>query len=128
MKPFLTILTSCILLLPFKNTKAQNNLHTSMYSYSNMAFLNLSQEPKVKLLKFYPVPARESITFEFISGYNRSLSFEIITQIGNKMLAVNNIVSRFTLNLNVYRRGVYFYILKDRNGKPLETGKFQVIK
>lgn len=127
-KHLITILAVFVLSLNFTKVNAQNGLHTSMYGYSSMSFLSFNQEPKLKLLKFYPVPARESITFEFVSGYNRGLSFEIISQIGNKMLAVNNIVSRFTLNLNVYRRGVYFYVLKDAIGKSIETGKFQVIK
>jgi hypothetical protein len=92
------------------------------------------QQPKqenprsVKFLKFYPNPASEFIVFEFNNGYNRGLTFQVISQIGNKVYDVQNILSRFTINLQNFNRGIYFYVLKDKTGKAIETGKFQVTK
>jgi hypothetical protein len=120
-------LIKTILLLFILNAFSQTFYGQNSNTFSYTSFI-ANQEPKVKMLKFFPVPARDNITFEFVTGYTRGLSFEIITQIGNKMLSAPNVVSRFTLNLATYRRGVYFYVLKDKNGKSVETGKFQVIK
>jgi hypothetical protein len=87
------------------------------------------ESPKaIKFLKFYPNPAREFIKFEFTNGYTRGLTFQIVSQIGNKVYDIQNIISRFTIDLQNFNRGVYFFVLKDKTGKVIETGKFQVTK
>jgi hypothetical protein len=91
-----------------------------MAQKSNGTTAKPTQEGKVKYLKFYPNPARDVITFEFINGYNRGYSFQIVSQIGNKYYDVQNVVSRFSINLNNYPRGVFFYILKDKFGKSMK--------
>jgi hypothetical protein len=47
---------------------------------------------------------------------------------GKKMFDGNNLLSRTTINLQNFYRGVYLYRLMDRNGKVIESGKFQVVK
>jgi hypothetical protein len=44
------------------------------------------------------------------------------------MYELNNITQRITVNLTDYNRGVYIYQLRDRTGKLVESGKFQVSK
>ena len=44
------------------------------------------------------------------------------------MYEASNVSQRITLSLIDYNRGVYIYQLRDRSGKLVETGKFQVSK
>jgi len=41
---------------------------------------------------------------------------------------VNSLTPRTVINLNDFFRGVYVFQLTDRNGKVIESGKFQVEK
>jgi hypothetical protein len=88
-----------------------------------------AQKSMVKMVRFYPNPASSFINFDFqenppLTGY----SFKIYNFIGKKVLEINNITPRTVLNLNDYFRGVYIFQLTDRNGKVVESGKFQVVK
>ena len=42
------------------------------------------------------------------------------------MLELNNLGARTTVNLSDYGRGVYIYQLRDKTGRIVESGKFQV--
>jgi hypothetical protein len=53
----------------------------------------------------------------------------VFSFLGRKMYETANISQRITtLSLTDYNRGVYVYQLRDRNGKLVESGKFQVSK
>jgi len=47
---------------------------------------------------------------------------------GRKMYELNNIAERITINLADFTRGVYIYQLRDKTGRLVESGKFQVSK
>jgi hypothetical protein len=121
LKALVTII-ACISLLGFTHAGLAQNGNARAGASTTAA------KPIIKLLKFYPNPAKQFITFEFVSGYSRGYSFEIYSQIGSKFLDAKNIVSRFTIQLDNYYRGVYVFVLKNSNGKVIESGKFQVIK
>lgn len=84
----------------------------------------------VRIIKVYPNPASAFIYFEFqpnnpLSDYN----FSIYNFIGKKVLEINTLTPRTTVDLSEYFRGVYIFQLKDRRtGQILESGKFQVVK
>ena len=44
------------------------------------------------------------------------------------MVERTNVSDQTTINLTDFTRGVYIYKLFDKNGKMVETGKFQVSK
>ena len=85
-------------------------------------------DPSVKYFKFYPNPAVDVINFEFQKGYDKFYSFQLYNFIGKKVLDIKNVSPKINIPLADYYRGVYIYQLRDRSGKVLETGKFQVIK
>ncbi len=128
----LLYILSFFLLVITNSSLAYDNQYNTRYTVHTIepTLIQPKQEtPRlVKFLKFYPNPATEYIVFEFNNGYNRGLTFQIISQIGNKVYDVQNILSRFTINLQNFNRGIYFYVLKDKSGKAIETGKFQVTK
>ncbi|MBX2923663.1 MAG: T9SS type A sorting domain-containing protein [Chitinophagaceae bacterium] len=82
----------------------------------------------VKLIKFYPNPATTVINFEFQQGYDKSYNFQIYNFLGKKVLEINNVSVNNQVNLSDFNRGVYIFQLRDKSGKILESGKFQVSK
>ena len=82
-----------------------------------------------KVQKFYPNPATEYINFEFDKGVDRSYTLEIYNFIGRKM--TSSVVSDLKLTIyfnDTYFRGLYIFQLRDRSGRIIESGKFQVIR
>jgi hypothetical protein len=81
------------------------------------------------ILRFYPNPATTVITFDFQKAYDKGYSLQIFNAVlGRKMLEQNNLASKTQVDLSNFTRGVYVYQLRDRTGKLVETGKFQVSK
>jgi hypothetical protein len=89
---------------------------------------NPGQEPTAPIVKFYPNPATSIITFDFQSGYDKSLNLQIFSFIGKKVQEINNVTPKTVINLSDFYRGMYIFQLKDKNGKVVESGKFQVSK
>ena len=81
-----------------------------------------------KYIKFYPNPAVSVINFEFEKGFDKSFSFEIYNFIGKKVYDVKTSTSKLNIPLTDFYRGVYIYQLRDKTGKIIDSGKFQVIK
>lgn len=114
MKRILTIL-ACILLM---TTATAQTDRTPAGNAENV----------VKVVRFYPNPASSFINFEFKETRLADFSFKVFNFIGKKVLEINNLTPRTVVNLNDYFRGVYIFQLTDRNGKVVESGKFQVVK
>ena len=81
-----------------------------------------------RIIKLYPNPATTNITFDFQKGYERGLSIQVYSFLGKKMYEGQNVLSKFTLVLSEFNRGLYMYHLIDISGKVIESGKFQVTK
>jgi hypothetical protein len=86
------------------------------------------KESSTRILRFYPNPAVSQINFDFIKGYDKTYSFQIYSFLGKKVLDLPNISPKTTVNLSDFFRGVYIFQLRDKNGKIVESGKFQVSK
>ena len=85
-------------------------------------------EPIAKLIKPYPIPATTSINFEFQYGYDKNFSLQIYNFMGKKIVEISQMIPRLTMPLDEFYRGMYLYQLRDKEGKIIESGKFQVIK
>jgi hypothetical protein len=48
--------------------------------------------------------------------------------LGKKVIEMPDIANRTRIDLTGYSRGIYIYQLRDKNGKIIESGKFQVEK
>ena len=86
------------------------------------------EDPTPTIVKFYPNPATSIITFDFQRGYDKSLNLQIFNFIGKKVQEITNVTPKTTVNLNDFYRGIYIFQLKDKNGKVIDSGKFQVSK
>ncbi|MGG9971561.1 T9SS type A sorting domain-containing protein [Ferruginibacter sp. SUN002] len=85
-------------------------------------------DPIVKLIKVYPTPAATGINFDFQRGFDKNLSLQLYNFMGKKVYETKTTTQRFYLPLTDFYRGVYVYQLRDKTGKILQSGKFQVVK
>ena len=86
------------------------------------------QTPEAKVVKFYPNPATSFITFDFQSNFDKNYSFQIYNFLGKKVYELNTVSPKNVVNLNDFYRGVYIFQIRDKNGKIVESGQFQVAK
>lgn len=77
-------------------------------------------------VRFYPNPATTTVTFDFQKNYEKGYSIRIYSFLGKKMYEASNLSQSTIINLSEFNRGVYIYQLFDKNGKMVESGKFQV--
>lgn len=81
------------------------------------------------IVRFYPNPATSVINFDFQKEYNKGYSIQIFNAIlGRKMYEQVNMPERMSVNLSEFSRGIYIYQLRDKSGRMVESGKFQVAK
>jgi hypothetical protein len=80
------------------------------------------------IVRFYPNPATTSISFDFQKTFEKGYSLQIFNFLGRKMQELNNLSERTLINLSDFPRGVYVYQLRDKTGRIVESGKFQVSK
>jgi hypothetical protein len=87
-----------------------------------------TSEVEIKVQKFYPNPATSIINFEFAKDLEKGYTLQIFNFIGKKVFEVNNISQKNIIPLSDFYRGVYIFQLRDKSGRVLESGKFQVVK
>jgi len=85
---------------------------------------------QVKTIKCYPNPAISFVNFEFLVDFvSRDYSLNVYSFTGKKMYGTTITSSKVTLTFtNEFYRGIYVYQLRDKAGKIIETGKFQVVR
>lgn len=81
-----------------------------------------------KILSFYPNPAVSFINFNYDKNYDNTHNLQIFNFMGRKILDIKNTTSKMRISLQDFYRGIYIYQLRDKNGKIIESGKFQVVK
>jgi len=83
---------------------------------------------QVKIVKFYPNPATAAINFELPKGYDKSYSIQLFNFMGKKVAEINASSARMNFSLDGFYRGVYIFQLRDKFGKIVDSGKFQVVR
>jgi hypothetical protein len=82
-----------------------------------------------KIQRFYPNPATQYIHFQLDPSVDKSHTLEIFNFMGRKMSSQRVNASKLTIYFDDnYFRGLYIYQLKDRSGRIIESGKFQVAR
>lgn len=87
-----------------------------------------ANDAAVKFMRFYPNPAISTINFEFQKGFDKFFTFQVFNFIGKKVLDLKTVTPKINIPLTDFYRGVYIYQLRDRSGKIIDSGKFQVVK
>jgi hypothetical protein len=94
-----------------------------------MAQERLAAPAEQTKIKFYPNPASTYINFEFNKiSTDKVYTLQVYNFIGKKVAEVMINSSKTSLSLDNYFRGVYIFQLRDKTGRIIESGKFQVAK
>lgn len=80
------------------------------------------------IVRVYPNPATSFVYLDLGKAVNKGYSIRVFSFLGRKMYEASNVNQRIPLSVTDYNRGVYIYQLRDRNGRLVESGKFQVSK
>ncbi len=88
----------------------------------------ITPDGTAKIIKFFPNPATSNINFELQQGYDRSHTLQIFNFMGKKVYELLPSNQRINLSLSGFYRGVYIFQLRDKSGKIIDSGRFQVIK
>ena len=100
---------------------------SSITTHAQNKSVNSADEP-AKLIKFFPNPASSNINFELQRGYDQSYTLILFNFMGKKMEELAPGSQIINLSLNTFYRGIYIFQLRDKKGKIIESGKFQVVK
>ena len=103
-------------------------LLTAIHSQGQQSRTTLPQDAADRIVKFYPNPATSVVTFDLQKVNEKGYDIQVFNLLGKVVYEQKNIPSRTTINLSDYSRGVYIYQLRERDGKIIESGKFQVSK
>jgi hypothetical protein len=89
---------------------------------------NRTIQAPVKLVRFFPNPATSFINFELQKSGNETYIFQVFNFLGKKVMDLPQVSNRTQVDLTNYTRGFYIFQLKNKSGKVIESGKFQVEK
>jgi hypothetical protein len=87
---------------------------------------NRVPEPIARVIKFYPNPAVSQITFDFDQNLDKTCSFQVYNFVGKKVIDLPSVNQKTVINVTDFYRGVYIFQLRDKTGKMVDSGKFQV--
>jgi hypothetical protein len=85
-----------------------------------------SQQPVVRVTKFYPNPAISQITFDLEQTTDKTYSLQVYNFVGKKVVDLPAVNQKTVVNVSDFYRGVYIFQLRDKTGKMIDSGKFQV--
>ena len=87
-----------------------------------------TQDGSAKIIKFFPNPATSNINFELQPGYDKAYTLQLFNFMGKKVYELLPTSQRINLSLNGFYRGVYIFQLRDKFGKIIDSGRFQVVR
>ena len=88
----------------------------------------LSENMQSKVVRFYPNPASSIINFEFSKPVQRDYILQVFNFLGKKVFESNSVSQKTSVALTDFYRGIYIFQLRDKTGRIIESGKFQVSK
>ena len=88
----------------------------------------LSDNIQSKVVRFYPNPASSIINFEFSKPVQRDYILQVFNFLGKKVFESNSVSQKTSIALTDFYRGLYIFQLRDKTGRLIESGKFQVSK
>lgn len=107
--------------------------------FSCLTFFARSQSGKIsepnflpdiqsKVVRFYPNPATNIINFEFSKPVQKDYILQVFNFVGKKVFESSAVLQKTSVSLTDFYRGIYIFQLRDKSGRIIESGKFQVNK
>ena len=101
----------------------------SVFSHASFGQVKrVTMSEHVKRTVIYPNPARSFIQIQFKQQVPVPALLVVYNFIGKKQLELTNPGMNVYLDLSEFRRGLYIFQFKDKNGQIIDSGKFQVEK
>lgn len=95
--------------------------------FSEVVVMENAVEPVTDLI-IYPVPVQETAAVEFSALYTGAYNVDIINSTGAKVYDANVVCvegqNEFNINTSSYAHGVYFLMIRDREGKVINKVRF----
>ncbi len=98
------------------------------YLYAQKPVVPAPNPDQPSLVRFYPNPAVNFITFEIKEPVQRGTNIQVYSFLGRQVASIPVNAQRITVSLDNYFRGIYVFQVKSPSGKILDTNKFQVSK
>lgn len=89
---------------------------------------NFISDIQSKVVRFYPNPATNIINFEFSKPVQKDYILQVFNFVGKKVFESNAVLQKTSVLLTDFYRGIYIFQLRDKSGRIIESGKFQVNK
>ncbi|MFN6374377.1 MAG: T9SS type A sorting domain-containing protein [Chitinophagia bacterium] len=81
-----------------------------------------------KVVNIYPNPARSFVRIQYRYSTPPPSALIIFNFAGKKQFEMNQPGNNVYIDLAEFRRGIYVFQFRDRNGQIIDSGKFQVEK
>ena len=81
-----------------------------------------------RIVRFYPNPATSYIQFDIPQHLVKETQLLVFNFLGKKVLDLPATQTKARVDMNPLSRGIYIFQLKDKTGKIIESGKFQIEK
>ncbi len=88
----------------------------------------MSDNNQAKMVRFFPNPAATIINFEFSKPLQRDYILQVFNFVGKKVFETSAVLQKTSVPLTDFYRGIYIFQLRDKSGRIIESGKFQVSK
>jgi hypothetical protein len=82
----------------------------------------------LRIVKFFPNPATTYINFELQQSRENKYSLQVYNFLGKKVMDLPQLTLKSKVDLTNFNRGVYVFQVRDKSGKVVESGKFQIEK
>ena len=102
-------------------------LSLSSFGQLSKSTLTFGEVSERTVVKFYPNPAISVINFEF-NNVEKGYILQIYSLVGKKILEVSVASQKTSVPLTDFFRGIYIFQLRDKSGRMVESGKFQVAR
>lgn len=103
-------------------------LFTAGFSLAVQAQGRPDRDAAARLVRFYPNPASEVVYFELPGGAEKNYTIQLYNFMGKKVRETNAAEGRNQVLLDGFYRGVYIYQLRDKSGRVVDSGRFQVVR
>ncbi len=81
-----------------------------------------------EIVRLYPNPATTLINFDFQNDDYKQYNIQIYSFVGKKVFESTQPTSKTIVNLTDFYRGIYIFQIRDKSGRVVDSGKFQVSK
>lgn len=81
-----------------------------------------------RMIRFYPNPATSFIQFDIPAQVGKESHLQIFNFLGKKVVDLPSSQIKTRVDVTSLTRGIYIFQLKDKSGKIMESGKFQIEK